>query len=73
MPTAKGTLSLTVLCSFSQSIYDQEADAMLIVHLLGALKRGLRTYFICNADTEFFVILLGKFTHLLAASFYANI
>jgi len=49
--------------------YDQEADAILIVHLVDGLKRGLRTYFICNADTEFVVILLGKFTHLLAASF----
>jgi len=58
--TAREFLSTMILYSSSQSMRycDWEADAMLIVHLMNdVFKRGLRTYFICNADTDVVVTL----------------
>ena len=56
-----------------QNCDQKEADSRLVVHLVDALKKGVKSYLICTVDTDVAVILIGKFSNLLTIYFDASI
>jgi len=62
--------------STSQPMQDcdqEEVNTRLIVHLVDALKKGLKTCLISTVDINAVVILIGKFSHVLTINFDASI
>lgn len=59
--------------STSQDCDQEEVNTRLIVHLVDALKKGLKTCLISTVDINAVVILIGKFSHVLTINFDASI